>query len=588
MDHVEKIAIYDNVNLLTSELQNQNGHEGQKRFLDTPIPQHDWGSNKWESKVDIIRSDSNRVVLAKPLLLIFLYGAARCCKLLLSSFALDDLIQIREDAGNLLHALVIGCQKQLQPLSTYDAILTDLLNRLSHEEVRRLNACCGHLGLRPVELAVRLDVFWLAERLLCNGVLQKVEITACGPELIIVYDLGEYGPMASDSRYFVSPLILLGEDLSTERLLAIKESNILRQNSIFRAWVTFAIQSNLRYCIPSLFLVILSFFTLICSGFNLTKKRIACTCHHANAEPPTTIDTILEFASLALVSFLLFMTLFGCTIVLVSIVKFYKKIGYIYKVGRLSLTRIFLHYYLPSFVLIINIPIWIYILISPDIVCESTDLHDFIADVFASIYFCIFYMSVHALQNFPSFSQFVANFFDILGKFVPFLSLYILVVIVFARIFENTTFRRRTLNETTDSIDRQLFTNYTQSIYTAFRLSLNIVDLPRASSGDMFMIFHCVYVLILPFMIFNYIIGVVSSKLGTMVEVREERDLVYRGITAAAGVFTSSREIKNAKQRPNEHVLTVCSRITETCFCDKTRDDFIAIKRGERNVDQRY
>lgn len=155
---------------------------------------------------------------------------------------------------------------------------------------------------------------------------------------------------------------------------------------------------------------------------------------------------------------------------------------------------------------------------------------------------------------------------------------------MFARIFENTTFRPKMLNETSDSITRQMFNNYTQSIYSAFRLSLNIVDLPLASSDVMFMIFHWIYVLILPFMIFNYIIGVISTELSTMVEVQEESCLLYRGCAVTDGIFASFN-FGNAKKKSKKPVLTVCSRITESCFCNKTRENFIVMKNGVKNVD---
>lgn len=394
MAHLQRIAIYDNINLLISELECQQNRQGQKSFLKTPIPQHACVNNELESKVDVIRTDPVGVAFSRPLLVMFMYGAVRCCKFILSNLPVDDLIQIREDAGNLLHALVIGCQRQLRRSSVYGAILTDVLDRLSEEELRRLNACCGHLGLRPVELAVRLDVFWMSERLLCNGVLQKVETTVHGPDLIIVYDLGEYDPRASDSRYFVSPLILLGEKLSTDRLLAIKKSNILRPNSVFRAWVNYSTQSCEQYNFPGLFLVMLSFSTLIFSGFSFTKKRIECVCHDVNAEPPTTIDEVLEFAGLFFTIFLVLLALFVCSAIIIIVVNFYKKIGYLYTVDRLVPAKILVHYYVPCFVLIIGILIWIYILINPGFICHSIDLYCFIAGVFGSIYFCVFYLTV--------------------------------------------------------------------------------------------------------------------------------------------------------------------------------------------------
>ena len=190
-----------------------------------------------------------------------------------------------------------------------------------------------------------------------------------------------------------------------------------------------------------------------------------------------------------------------------------------------------LQYTIPHFVACFGIVLWGYALSKPDRFCGATDYY-YLSIAFATVNLCFLYHTIYEIQIITVASQFVINFFDIINLFVPFLILEVLVIAVFARIFENmSSLQESRLNETTNAAalsERQLFKGYLESIYTTFRLTLNVVDLSRASTDPMRMVMHWFFVLVLPVMIFNYIIGVVSAQVSAMVEVREEKTILHR------------------------------------------------------------
>lgn len=80
-----------------------------------------------------------RFAFSKPLLLLFMCGATRCCEVAMKSLAEQQLVSIREPAGNCLHALVIGNHSRLRPSSMYEALLSQLVTNLSYDQLRSLH-----------------------------------------------------------------------------------------------------------------------------------------------------------------------------------------------------------------------------------------------------------------------------------------------------------------------------------------------------------------------------------------------------------------------------------------------------------------
>ena len=551
-----------------------------KNFLNLEGPK----SNSWMSTEtsDISGTDiqcDTLVRISKPLLLMFMFGAVRCCKLALNSLSVEDLLRIREDAGNFLHALIIGCRAKLRPPKDYEAILTIILNTLTAEEVRQLNATSGHFGLRPVELAVRLDEFQLAERLLCNGVLPKVRNEVCGPQTIVTFDVSEYDYDMPDSRYLLSPIALLVENLSLDRIRAIKEAGILRPNSLFHVWATSYISSGLvlnqMMCLG--FAVIM--LSVIFKGNPVGDTVVSVTCGYSNSDA----QTIHKYMDIFFVSFLLFACSVNLPMALFVIFKWastLKKFKYPFSFVTVAVFPVALNYLIPAVVVICTMLASAVFLASPQSFCGTND-HIYIAISSTVFSISILYMSLYASQMIRISGHFLANFFDILSQFVRFLVFYFIIVLVFARIFQNIVILRLNHNNGTSAIakhDVHLFNGFQETIYTTFRVSLNIVDFSRASTDTITMFVHLAFVLVLPFMFFNYIIGVVSAQLSAMVEVREERIYLHRTLLAIWGriMFHPIDQLMNwCKKRKPQSLVTVCVPITDNCFCGKTRENIL-------------
>ena len=529
-------------------------------FLDTAIP----------SRNPCAPPKSISVVLvAKPLLLMFMFGAERCCQLALNLLSFAQLLGIREDAGTVLHALVIGCHRGLRPYAVFDAVLSAVLRRCPPEELRELNECSGHLGLRAVELAVRLDQFRLAERLLCSGVLRKVGHQVCGPEMTLTFELGEYALEAKGSRYLVSPSALLSEDLSLARLKKIKESNILRPQSIFSQWAALTSKRVCKIGIYNLIFMIFTLLLLVFSGHAFTKKQLVSICHSSNHINITSDDVIWEYVTIFLSSLIVGLNL-SSGFSVSYFISMYRRIGCEIPLRELQVFRMIAHYCVLSFVAAVAISIWAFSLWIPQAFCGPSGYYCLsTAIIVVNLYFV--YQAMYDCQLVRYLGQFVTNLFDIALHFAPFIVFYILIIFVFSRTFENIralqTFRQQG-NSTAPPHDKNLFSGLSSAAYSTFRMSLHIMDLSRESTDPVMRIAHCSFVLLLPFITFNYIIGVISAQLSAMVEVREQKTVLHRQLlsifTSVEATMTNGITAK-LKRKPKPTYITVCVPVTDVC-----------------------
>lgn len=533
--------------------------------------------------MDTIECDT-AVSITKAFLMMVLHGASQCCAFAMDTLSFQEMSSITETAGNLLHVLIIGCRARLRPPAVYDALLTEILDRESEEQVRILNEHCGHQGLRPVELAVALDEFRIAERLLCNGVLNKVKVCVCGPHIYATFDLGEYEYNSSNSRFFVSPVALLAKDLSLDRLRAIKESGILRKNSIFYMWATHVTKrgnwGNWFFCVMILMLITFSTF----NGHDVLGESIRYACKYMNANEPKQSDMISEYIYLFFVVVLSMVSVPFATLVWYRWSQGLKALGYPFSFFRTRMFQISLSYYIPTLMVIPWLSTSLVALFRPNTFCGSTLPVQYVVGILTILMnTSLLYITLYSSQVFGFVSQFVSNFFDILSQFVRFLVFYIIVILVFARIFESINDLRRSHINGTLPVDmfndHSLFQDYYASAYTTFRISLNVIDFSREYTDAVMASVHLVFVLVLPFMFFNYIIGVVSAQLSSMVEVRYERTILHQTLASSWIMIMLNPFVcmlNSCRNSNRKQHVTVCLAVTDVCLCQKVRMEIIS------------
>lgn len=467
------------------------------------------------------------VRMAKPLLILFLCGAHRCCRFLFTTTQHEDLVTIREHEGNLFHALVIGCSAKLRPYQVYDALLEYLIHILSEEQLFRLNAEVGHLSLRPAELAVRLDQFRLAECLFINGGLPLLGTEVCGPHIFATFSVGFYDPAAVHSRFLVSPLSLLVEDNSVARINAMKEAGIFRPDSLFCAW-------SREYCrrgpTATYFVIVASLVILVMmllSGFRYSQSHLFLSCKK-NFESVSSVYMYFEFIIMVLGSCISSFAFINTCVVCANLWKMKERLNYRPRIRFISLYWVSIHYCLPSILFLIAQFSWLIILSCPSLFCSEKGFvfHTFVTSV---MLLSFLYFALYAAQVEHFVGHFVSKFFTIFSQFFIFFVFYFCVVSIFARIFENV-FRSVQVfrNETIEKKESFLFKDYGESWITVFRISLGIMDESREATSGFMMFVHVIYVLILSFMFFNYIIGDVSAQLSVLKEIQQETDVMHQ------------------------------------------------------------
>ena len=137
-----RIFLHDDANALTSRRPSVSQwfdfFNSEAAWQTSPAAWHQLGANL--ASFDIA---SANIAVTKPLLLLFMCGAERCCEVALDSLDAKELLAIREPVGNCLHALVIGCRSKLRPKSAFEALLTRLAARLTADELRSLHVSYG-------------------------------------------------------------------------------------------------------------------------------------------------------------------------------------------------------------------------------------------------------------------------------------------------------------------------------------------------------------------------------------------------------------------------------------------------------------
>ena len=93
MSGVKRILLNDDHRSLRVLLDQQP----MASLLNTPIP---LCTNSIHT--DLVRQSEDIVAFCKPLLLMFLFGAERCCRVALEALSIDDLVQCHEENGNFL------------------------------------------------------------------------------------------------------------------------------------------------------------------------------------------------------------------------------------------------------------------------------------------------------------------------------------------------------------------------------------------------------------------------------------------------------------------------------------------------------
>lgn len=508
----------------------------------------------------------------QPLLRAFASGAERCCRFLLRAVPASRLVAAHEEAGNVLHAVVSGTAALPRSRAAFAAILEALLTHLSEDDVRRLCARSGHLGLRPAELAVRLDQFRLAERLLTAGALAKVRQEACGPFVFVTFDLADYSFSAKKSRYLMSPPVLLAEDTSLGRLQKVKESQVLRPGSLLHVWATKMEFKKRAYVLLQISLCVLHGLLILVFGSAFSRKTLLSACNLGREPPPTVLEKAAEMFQMAVMLpfySLAILEMLWCELCLLRSSYRHRHKQQFFSSAHII---ILIQFGISSVQIVSSLLLKVVIVRRADNFCGKDDywyhaIAEFMLDysvVYAALYGC-------ALNRI--FDRFLSNFFRLFMQILMFFLLYFILVFVFARTFENIHFIKSAFTNDSNSDDAILYKDFLQSMYTSFRISLNTVDQSYDNTTDgVWMVAHVLYVVILPIMVFNYIIGVLSSNLSLWHETHEESSILSN---VTINVFTDislrwMAVFSVGKNDPENCYITACLPANDPCFRKKT------------------
>ena len=172
------------------------------------------------------------------------------------------------------------------------------------------------------------------------------------------------------------------------------------------------------------------------------------------------------------------------------------------------------------------------------------------------------------------FGKFLSKFFYVLREFLSFISFYSVVIFAFAKSYENARMDSDFLLKVS-SEDIQIRNTY-QALYSTFRASLNIVEVSIEKATITMMVIHVCFVLVVPFLSFNFIIGVISARLSAISELEEELSILFRMQNALFFDFGSKdflKKISCGKKRISVQVQLVLSEFEVGVDVDEEYDE---------------
>lgn len=453
-----------------------------------------------------------------PLLLMFLYGAERCCRYVSANLPTSDLIGDRQAAGNILHALIAGSRAGLQSRTRSDSLLSLLFSRLSRQELQTLCSLRGHLQLRPAELAIHWDEFRLAERLLCNGALTITAAEFHGPHAILTFETDDYDITSMTSCAVVSPLMLLISNYNLARVYAMKEANFLRKDGIVNAWTIALERRQVPLQIFSFFLIL---FFMGCSKQVLLKEPRLLMELCANLVSAQKHEYFFEKADLFFATIIIFFSI--C-----SIVFFYVKRRSLHLPSSLKIDAFneisYNLFFPPLLFLIIKLAApHVYVKMSMEdcsFVLNISTLIEFIENILLS------YVVLFIARESYFFGRFLTKFFCILKEFLSFIVFYLILIFFSSECY-------RSANEISLFFRHGArYTSYNMSaetaFYSMFRVSLNIMETPVSDFNYVMMFIHIFFFLCVPCLFFNFIIGIISARLSLIARLEGELSLLTR------------------------------------------------------------
>ncbi|PAA64149.1 hypothetical protein BOX15_Mlig003410g1 [Macrostomum lignano] len=382
-----------------------------------------------------------------------------------------------------------------------------------------------------------------------------VKSEAIGITEHITMDVSEL--VGENPCYFTSPICILLDLYGESTLPELKKIGIFRHNFIWKQWVDLLFESNKMFLYTILFVgVLLTVFTVVFTG-SILNDYIKFRCAGVNTDTP--IGTVVVLSVwLAYTSLGTFSMLYGV------VRKEYIRNQVNYPKWPRKYYYDMLTWNLPT---LVSFPatvglFWIYL--DAERACQ---LFGHFIYTFTGLCNIILLLSsacllVCYLRLLRPLTTLMSSFYNSLTAFTFFIVLYLVLMAIFARMFQSNFIFSSSTNSTTSRPDT--IPQFLAAFYETFLVSLNIVNttifVPKNDRIDL-NVTHIFYVLFVPILFINFVVGILSSVVAQV----QEHDIENRYILMLSSADYSERSMalfRKLSCKPRSIVLRICEPLT--------------------------
>ncbi len=473
-------------------------------------------------------ADKTRLPCAfeRPLVLAAVFRSKEILKIFLRDNG-DVFIQ-DINASTVLHGIIwaVALNPSLEP--DYFGIYELLINNLTKDQKKHLIFLEDSEGLRPLELATRLCTFGLFQKIIDTEGVYLYNKGHLGGYICTWFDVTEYENSVHGQRCDRSPLKMLVA-LEKEHLKNAQSSKVLQHPAIDK-WIQTKIVTNVPY-IVAWFLTRIAYTVLIFIGS--TADDIAFETHfphvgNAHAVPPGR-DTVHEtrrvnetfcpsplfdvseithdYLTALVIGFSILIVLFDLMDNLLHHTKFRRRDARLYHVfGSRNFVVRTRFYRVCNFLLAASVLVFYTArFFRTSAIMSKAYMLTNILNIWSLLFF---------IQLLPALGYFVTIIQRMLKDMFHFLVLYVILFFSFSQTFYNLFYMGEVCTEE--------FHTVPMSMYSTFRVMLNMIDLTNYRGADMtdVAILHISYVIVVPILLVNFLIALMSNSVSDVAENR--------------------------------------------------------------------
>lgn len=506
----------------------------------------------------------------RPLVLAAVFQSTGTINLFLENSA--DLFVQDIGSDTVIHGIIKAAAIEPEHQDNYVQIYEFLINRLTDREKRRLLFLEDADGLRPLELSARLRTFKLFQKIFGTEGVYLFKKGIIGAHLCTWYDVTDYESVDDNGKRRKKSPLRMFTVMEKEFLLQARQSAFVDHPAL-QKWISGKIWINVPYLVFWFFLRL--FYTgliFVCAVSDVSLDQALSPENRTGWPDPnseycpqaifTMNGQMLELLIVSVICFSFLIVIFDIAefIAYHSVTKQRDRRCYHAFASRNFVVRT-RFYRICNFLLAASVIIFhASKKLDPESTSQVTPKAYMLANIL-NIWSLLFF-----IQLLPALGYFVTIIQRMLKDMFHFLILYVILFFSFSQTFFNLFY----INHVCSKEFKDMF----WSMYSTFRVMLNMIELTEEYPGSYDLaILHTTYVIVVPILLVNFLIALMSNSVS---DVAENRQLIMLLQRLSAAILVEERLEKIIvwfyKKKQHNYYVVKDGRIYVECFVLKQKD----------------